>query len=127
MRKTFDDDPWLLTIPAFWTEQTWALFDDSTQTLYPKLHKAPHSFYYQLVVLIIRLMGDNEGVDVAKAVDSMLDSFENGADEAKLHFLTRMISDVSERCATDRAAFTNFALADLDKVCPRRRPRPRRS
>ena len=25
--KTFHEDPWLLTIPAFWTEQTWALFD----------------------------------------------------------------------------------------------------
>ena len=31
--RTFQEDPWLLTIPAFWTEQTWSLFDDSTQKL----------------------------------------------------------------------------------------------
>ena len=116
VRRTFDEDPWLLTIPAFWTEQTWALFDDTTQTLYPKLHKAPNSFYYQLVVLIIRLMGQDEGFGVAKAVDSMLDSFENGMDDAKMRFLLKMINDVSERCAADPHAFKNFQLADLDKV-----------
>lgn len=83
---------------------------------YPKLHAAPKSMYYQLVVLIIRLMGADEGFGVAKTVDSMLDSFENGMSDEKMKFLTRMISDVSERCANDHVAFVDFPLSDLDKV-----------
>ena len=91
LRPFFETDDSLLRNPVFWTEQVIVLFGSSPVEGTYRAIAANPTFYYRLLKLCIRVLhsrGINQGKDIARQLEGVLDLFAN--QKAAMEFFAKL-------------------------------------